>query len=46
MVLAVEAWVAAEGAGGVLEQDLVLVTDAEPEVLTRYGRGPLADNGA
>jgi Xaa-Pro aminopeptidase len=46
MVLAVEAWVAAEGAGGVLEQDLVLVTDAGPEVLTRYGRGPLADNGA
>jgi Xaa-Pro aminopeptidase len=46
MVLAVEAWVAAEGAGGVLEQDLVLVTDSEPEVLTRYGRGPLADNGA
>jgi hypothetical protein len=29
-----------------LEQDLVLVTDAEPEVLTRYGRGPVADNGA
>jgi Xaa-Pro aminopeptidase len=46
MVLAVEAWVAAEGAGGVLEQDLVLVTDAGPEVLTRYGRGSLADNGA
>lgn len=46
MVLAVEAWVGAEGAGGVLEQDLVLVTDAGPEVLTRYGRGPLADIGA
>ena len=46
MVLAVEAWVAAEGAGGVLEQDLVLVTDNTPEVLTRYGRGPLADDGA
>jgi Xaa-Pro aminopeptidase len=46
MVLAVEAWVAAEGAGGVLEQDLVLVTDAGPEVLTRYGRGLLADDEA
>jgi Xaa-Pro dipeptidase len=41
MVLSVEAWVVAEGAGGVLEQDLVLVTEGEPEVLTRYGRGPL-----
>jgi Xaa-Pro aminopeptidase len=41
-VLAVEAWVAEEGAGGVLEGDVVLVTDAEPEVLTRYGRGALA----
>ena len=41
MVLSVEAWVAAEGAGGVLEQDLVLVTEGEPEVLTSYGRGPL-----
>jgi len=41
-VLAVEAWVAAEGAGGVLEADLVLVTDGDPVVLTRYGRGPLA----
>jgi Xaa-Pro aminopeptidase len=45
MVLAVEAWVAAEGAGGVLDQDLVLVTDTEPEVLTLYGRGPLVDSG-
>jgi Xaa-Pro aminopeptidase len=42
MVLAVEAWVAEEGAGGVLEQDMVLVTDGDPEVLTRYERGPLA----
>jgi Xaa-Pro aminopeptidase len=32
-VLAVTAWVAAEGAGGHLERDLVLVTGGEPEVL-------------
>jgi hypothetical protein len=29
----VTAWVAAEGAGGHLERDLVLVTGGEPEVL-------------
>jgi Xaa-Pro aminopeptidase len=41
-VLAVTAWVAVDGVGGVLEQDLVLVTDGEPARLTRYGRGPRA----
>ena len=35
MVLAVEAWVAEEGVGGALHQDLVHVTPAGPEVLTR-----------
>jgi Xaa-Pro aminopeptidase len=45
MVLALEGWVAEKGAGGVLEQDMVLVTDDEPEVLTRYNRGaPDADH--
>ena len=44
-VLAVTAWVAEDGVGGVLEQDLVLVTDGEPARLTRYGRGPLAIDG-
>ena len=39
-VLAVQAWVAAEGAGGALEQDLVLVTEQGPEVLTRFGPEP------
>ncbi len=38
-VLAVEAWLAADDAGGVLVQDLVLVTDGEPEVLTHYAAG-------
>jgi Xaa-Pro aminopeptidase len=41
MVLALEGWVAEKGAGGVLEQDMVLVTDDETEVLTRYNRGAL-----
>ncbi len=40
-VLAVQSWVAAEGAGGVLQQDMVLVTDSDPQVLTRFGRGPV-----
>lgn len=35
MVLAVEAWVAEEGVGGALHQDLVHVTPAGPQVLTR-----------
>jgi Xaa-Pro aminopeptidase len=35
-VLAVEAWLAADDAGGVLVQDLVLITDGAPEVLTHY----------
>lgn len=41
-VLAVQAWVAEEGAGGFLERDVVVVEDAGPRVLSRYGRGPAA----
>lgn len=44
-VLAVTAWVAQEGVGGFLERDLVLVGDGEPQILSRYGRGP-AGGGA
>jgi hypothetical protein len=33
-VLAVTGWVAEEGTGGVLQRDLVLVTDGEPRRLT------------
>jgi Xaa-Pro aminopeptidase len=33
-VLAVTAWVAEEGVGGVLQRDLVLVTGGGPRVLT------------
>ncbi|MCU1373756.1 MAG: Xaa-Pro aminopeptidase [Actinomycetia bacterium] len=39
-VLAVTSWVAREGVGGFLERDLVVVGDAGPEVLSRYGHGP------
>ncbi|MCU1486891.1 MAG: Xaa-Pro aminopeptidase, partial [Actinomycetia bacterium] len=40
MVLALTSWVVADGVGGHLERDLVLVTDRGPELLTRSGRGP------
>ena len=39
-VLAVTGWVGEEGVGGVLERDLVLVTDGDPQVLTASGRVP------
>jgi Xaa-Pro aminopeptidase len=39
-VLAVTGWVAEEGVGGVLERDLVHVTGAGPELLTRTGAQP------
>jgi Xaa-Pro aminopeptidase len=39
-VLAVTGWVAEEGVGGVLERDLVHVTGAGPELLTRTGARP------
>jgi Xaa-Pro aminopeptidase len=42
-VLAVTGWVAEEGVGGVLERDLVLVTDGDPQVLTASGRGPAGE---
>lgn len=40
MVLAVQSWVAEEGAGGSLESDLVRVTPDGPELLTRFGPCP------
>jgi Xaa-Pro aminopeptidase len=36
-VLSVTSWVAAEGAGGYLERDIIVVGDGSPEVLTRQG---------
>lgn len=39
-VLLVSGWVAAEGVGGFFQRDLVLVGDGEPQILSRYGRGP------
>lgn len=36
-ILAVQAWVSAEGAGGVLEQEMILV-GSPPRLITRYGR--------
>lgn len=39
-VLAVTGWVGEDGVGGVLERDLVLVTDGNPQVLTASGRVP------
>lgn len=39
-VVAVEAWVTAEGAGGFLEREIVAVTDTGPEVLSRSATGP------
>ena len=36
MVLSVQAWVAEEGVGGVLERDVVHVLDGTPHVLSRY----------
>jgi len=41
-VLAVQGWVSEEGVGGFFERDLVLVGDAEPLLLSRYGAGPAA----
>jgi len=41
-VLAVQGWVAEEGTGGFFERDLVVVGDAEPRLLSRYGHGPAA----
>lgn len=37
-VLAVQAWVAAAGAGGVLERDTIHVTEDGPRTITRYAR--------
>jgi Xaa-Pro dipeptidase len=36
-VLSVTSWVAAEGAGGHLERDVVVVGDDHPEVISRHG---------
>jgi len=36
MVLSVQAWVAEEGVGGVLQRDAVHVVDGTPRVLSRY----------
>jgi len=36
-VLAITGWVAEEGTGGVLQRDLVLVTEGEPRLLTEDG---------
>lgn len=44
-VLAVTGWVAQEGVGGFLERDLVLVGDGAPQILSRYGRGPVGEGG-
>ena len=47
-ILAVQAWVASEGAGGVLEQDMVLVGEDGTARITRYGssfRQPVAPGG-
>jgi Xaa-Pro aminopeptidase len=46
MVVAVQAWVAEEGVGGVLESDTVLVGAGAPNVLTRYGRPDSSRNRA
>jgi Xaa-Pro aminopeptidase len=46
MVLAVQAWVAEKGAGGVLESDTVLVGAGGPVALTRYGRPDSSRNRA
>jgi Xaa-Pro dipeptidase len=40
MVLAVQSWVAADGAGGSLEREVVVVGDDGARVLSRFGRGP------
>jgi hypothetical protein len=40
-VLAVQAWTATEGAGGILEQEVVLVGPEGPSLLTRSRRGLL-----
>jgi Xaa-Pro aminopeptidase len=42
MVLAVQSWVAAEGAGGFWEREVVVVGEDGPRVLSRFGRGPAA----
>ncbi|MEJ7582623.1 MAG: hypothetical protein WKF43_00790 [Acidimicrobiales bacterium] len=39
-VLSVTAWVVTEGVGGFRERDLFLVRNGEPQILSRYGRGP------
>lgn len=41
-VLAVQAWVQEEGAGGFLEREVVVVGEDGPKVLSRYARGPSA----
>jgi Xaa-Pro aminopeptidase len=46
MVVSVQAWVAEEGVGGVLESDTVLVGAGGPVVLTRYGRPESSRNRA
>ncbi len=42
-VISVTGWVAADGVGGYLERDLVLVGAGAPQVLSRYGRGPAGE---
>jgi Xaa-Pro aminopeptidase len=44
MTLLVSAYAWAEGVGGYLGQEAVLVTDDGLEVLTRASHGPLADD--
>ncbi|HEY2430056.1 MAG TPA: M24 family metallopeptidase [Acidimicrobiales bacterium] len=42
MVLAVQGWVQAEGVGGFLEREVVVVAEDGPRALSRFGRGPAA----
>jgi Xaa-Pro aminopeptidase len=45
MVLALQGYVAAEGVGGVLAKEVVVVTEGGCERLTRLGAGPLGATG-
>jgi Xaa-Pro aminopeptidase len=42
-VVSVTGWVAAEGTGGFLERETVLVTDGAPRRLSRFGHGPAGE---
>jgi len=44
-VLSVSAWVTADGVGGFFERELILVSDGDPQVRSRFGRGPAAEGG-